>query len=88
MLPAVPIAPIQAMQAINIKAQSIVPIIESTKPAVAIPVGFFFLAITPKIIPTMPMINPMIDNPIRLNTIDTIPSTNEAIANPLDFFPP
>ena len=85
MLPAVPSAPIQAMQAMNIKAQRIVPIIESTKPAVAIPHGFFFLAITPSTIPTIPMINPNHCKK-KLNTIATIPRTKEAIANPLDFF--
>ena len=62
------------------------PIIDKTKPAVAIPVGFFFLPIIANTIPTIPSIKPITDSPIKLNTIATMPNTKAAIANPLDFF--
>ena len=51
--------PTHATQAINITAQSAVPMIDRTKPADAMLDGFFFLALTPNIIPTIPSIRPI-----------------------------
>ena len=53
-------------EAMNSNAHNTVPIIDNTKPAVAIPVGFFFLAITPNTIPTIPSINPNTCNAKKL----------------------
>lgn len=75
-----PIVPTHAAQATNIKAHKTRPIIEHTSPAVAIPVGFFFLANTPNTTPIIPVIKPTIISPgIKLNTIDTIPKTKKLL---------
>lgn len=59
---------------------------EHTNPAVAMPVGFSFLALMERIIPITPQISPKTAPyaPKKINTIDTIPRTNPAIAFPFD----
>src|SRR5699024_10349425 len=80
----------QATHAIKVILHNTVPIIDRTNPAVAIPDGFLFLAITPITIPTIPKIKPSHPNPtntiVKLERIDNIPNTKDATANPLDFF--
>ena len=71
--------PTHAAQARNPIPQITVPIIEQTKPAVATPLGFLFLAIAPRIMPIMPTITPIQPKePKNVHTKAIIPNTNDA----------
>ena len=77
--------PMQIAQAINDNAHNINPIILSTKPAVATPDGDSFLAFTPNTNPMIAKIIPMIEYvPKKINTKETIPSTKDVTAFPLE----
>ncbi len=87
MAPKPAIEPTQAAHAKKPIPQMQVPIIEHTKPAVAIPVGLFFLAIAPRIIPTIPTIIPIHPAaPKNVHTRATIPNTNDATPTTLPPF--